>query len=63
MLPLGCSSRVSRVCCGRRIWVHEQHELHISASNEAVDVIVLEAVNVFEIAIPDRISLGLRRVR
>jgi hypothetical protein len=51
MLSLWCSSRVSRVSCRRRIWVHEQHEFDIPACYEAVDVIVLEAVNVLEISV------------
>lgn len=39
------------VCCGRRIWIHEQHELDVAACDESVDVIVLEGVDFLEISV------------
>lgn len=34
-----------RICGGRRVRVHKQHELDIAACKEAVDVVVLECVD------------------
>jgi hypothetical protein len=56
MLSLWCSSWISRVGGRGGIWVHEQHEFDVSACDEAVDVIVLKAVNVFEISFSSQIS-------